>query len=197
MKKEILVGLAVAFSALSAPASPETLRFEGANGEFFVKVDYDRAPDRVPPPGLKWSDFEKDSAWTDTLAGTPTYHVRYTHVFYISQGGQHGVGFDRIRYDHPNYPDGSDMRGEGSFSFLFHDGNKETVYSSQARHYRPRTDLDPVLNLGFELGNALSVQTYENFLPTGDGQAVARARCNGLDARVGPGPFRGRDIAKQ
>src|SRR4051812_16504207 len=88
-------------AARCALANPETLRFDGAKGEFYVKVDYNRAPDRVPPAGAQWSDFEKDSTWTDTVNRDVTYHVRYTHVFYISQGGQNGVGFDRICYDHP------------------------------------------------------------------------------------------------
>jgi hypothetical protein len=194
MRKGIISILAMAISSTGALAAPETLRFEGAKGDFFVKVDYDRAPDRIPPPGARWSDFEEDSAWTDTLAGTATYHLRYTHVFYISQGGQNGVGFDRIRYDHSGSPGGSDA-ADASFSFLFNDGSKETVYSSLDHHYKPRTDLDPAHNPGFEIGGNVAVQTYESFLPTGEEKAVVRARMDGFDGRLGPGPFRGRDYA--
>ena len=68
MRNEMLFSLAMGFMTVGAYGAPETLRFEGAKGEFFVKVDYDRAPDRVPPPGASWAEFEKDSAWTEVKA---------------------------------------------------------------------------------------------------------------------------------
>jgi hypothetical protein len=190
MQKEIMWILALWLSALGAPAAPETLRFEGSGGDFFVKIDYGRAPDRVPPPGTRWSDFEKDSAWADTMNGAAAYHLRYVHVFFVSQGGENGVGFDRIRYDYPG-------AAEASFTLLFLNGNKETVYTAYDSHFKPRNDLDPAHNPGFEIGSSILAQSYENFLPTADGRAIARARVEGFDARLGPGPFRGRDVCRK
>lgn len=189
MKNPMVLGLILACAVLPAGAAPETLRFDGPAGDFFLKVDYDRAPDRVPPIGARWSDFERDSSWTDTVNGSPTYHLRYVRAFYVSQSGETGVGFDRIRRD------GDAI--EASLSFLFLAGNKETVYAAAGRHFRPRTDLDPIRNQGLEIGGALLAQTYESFLPTGSGEVTLRARLEGFDARLGPGPFRGRDVCRK
>jgi hypothetical protein len=75
----------------------ETLRIQIGKGKqlldtVVIWTQYDAPPEITEPTGRKWSDLEKDTAWSDSQG----WNLRYTHSFLAQKGSRKGYGTDYI-----------------------------------------------------------------------------------------------------
>jgi hypothetical protein len=75
----------------------ETLHLQIGKGKQILDTaviwtQYDAPPGIAEPTGRKWSDLEKDTAWSDTQG----WNLRYTHSFLAMMGSRKGYGIDYI-----------------------------------------------------------------------------------------------------
>jgi len=75
----------------------ETLRLQIGKGKqildtVVIWTQYDAPPEIAEPTGRKWSDLEKDSAWSDAQG----WNLRYAHSFLAMKGSRKGYGTDYI-----------------------------------------------------------------------------------------------------
>lgn len=112
----------------------ETLRIQIGKGKqildtVVIWTQYDAPPELAQPAGKKWSDFEVDTAWSDSQG----WNLRYTHSFLAQKGSRKGYGTDYIYLvDNPEDFSGT-PRYTASLSLSFPGDTSET-YSWEPEH---------------------------------------------------------------
>ena len=162
-----------AFKPMVLPGK-ETLRIQiGKEKQILDTVviwtQYDAPPVIAGPNGMKWSEVEKDSAWSDAQG----WNLRYDHPFLAMMGSRQGAGGDYIHLvDNPE-----DFSGTPQYtsilSFTF-PGDTSESYQWQPDHMADIPKAYPYDKSGFNPGTGGYGEVFRNAGKSGENLAYGQ-----------------------